>query len=523
MADRRRTTLISDAPLALRANGHDDSASLVAAGTIIPADSRATVLFQYERWQDEIWDYLDTVGEFGYAHWWLAQAISRVRLVAAERVKGESEPRILDDGPAADLMAEISNPSNNEAFGLHIPLVGKCYLVGRREPLIGMSWSVKSGDEVRPARGSFTRSISTFFGGTKQSLSTGKFEIQVMPGRWEIIDGYVAEIRHPHPRYGWLSISQSKAAIPILREISLYDKHIIATLVSRISMNGVILLPEEITFPANPQFKDAPDPFIAELIDIMSKNIKNPGTASAAMPVPLRVNGAFLDKIQHLTFFTPMDQYIIESRTKAIERLATTVNISKERITGLGEVNHWGAWEIKDDEISQHVVPPVELVCEALTQTYLRPMLAAAGEQLRNAAGDEIIAWYDAGELVQKPDLSENAEKAFLNGQLSPKSYLNALGFEESDLPTNTELINIILLRQALSPGADPQYLEELTGKAVELQNSPSALLDAKAQIDQQTQQQADQKAISPGSEGATKESPPQQKNNAPSGANARG
>jgi hypothetical protein len=482
---------------------------------IIPADPRANVLFQYERWQDEIWDYLDIVGEFGYAHWWLAQAISRVRLVAAVRVKGENEPKILQDGAAADLMAEISNPENNEAFGIHIPLVGKCYLVGRKEPLIGMQWSVKSGDEVRPRRGGSSRRFASLFGGGNQSrtVEMGQFEIQVMPGMWEPIEGMVAEIRHPHPRYGWLSVSQSKSAIPILREISLYDKHIIASLVSRIAMNGVLLFPEEMTFPVNPQFKDAPDPFIAEWMEIASRNIKNPGSASAALPYPMRVNGAFLDKIKHLTFFTPMDQYLIQQRAQAIERLATTVNISKERITGLGEVNHWGAWEIKDDEVSQHVVPPVELVCQALTKTYLRPMLVAAGEQLRTPEGDEIIAWYDAGELTQKPDLSENADKAFLNGTISPTAYMRYLGFEDSDMPTNSELIDIILLRQALSPGADPQYLKELTGKAVEIQAQGQEALPPGE--DQGTQ------AIEPGSEGATQEKPPNRDNTAPSDANA--
>jgi len=500
MTDRRRTQLATVSQLHAP---YDDDAALVAAGRIMPDDPRTNVLFQYERWQDEVWDYLDIVGEFGYAHWWLAQAISRVRLVAAVRVRGESEPMIIQEGPAADFMAEVSNPENNEAFGLHIPLVGKCYLVGQQEPLIGMQWSVKSGDEIRPARGGPARRVVSLFGGLNRgrTFRLGRWEIQIEPGHWEQIDGFVAEIRHPHPRFGWLSISQSKSAIPILREISLYDKHIIATLVSRIAMNGILLLPEELTFPVNPQFKDAADPWVAEMIEIMSRNIKNPGSASAAMPYPMRVNGAFLDKIKHLTFFTPMDQYIIENRRQAIERLATTVNISKERITGLGEVNHWGAWEIKDDEVSQHVVPPVELVCQALTKTYLRPMLAAAGEDLRDANGDEIIAWYDAGELTQKPDLSENAEKAFINGTISPKAYMRTLGFEESDMPSQDELVKLVLLRQALTPGADPAYLEELTGRAIELQAQGSELLSS--------EEDSGTREIEGGSESATEEEPP--------------
>ena len=94
MADRIRTALLDRHSMPPVLNGHDVDADLlspdkvlVASGRILDPSYASAYIFQYETWQDELWDYLDTIGEFGFAHWWLAQAISRVRLIAAVRYR----------------------------------------------------------------------------------------------------------------------------------------------------------------------------------------------------------------------------------------------------------------------------------------------------------------------------------------------------------------------------------------------------------------------------------------------------
>lgn len=473
MADRRR----SSAQLTLHRGGYvgtpkrptvnEEGEVLTSSARLIDPGYRNVNVFQYETWQDELWAYLDSIGEFGYAHWWLAQAISRVRIIAAEKIPGEYEPKPLQEGLAADIMSRISDSEIMEGFGMHIPLVGKAFLLMRDEPMIGRVPSVKSADEIRPVRTGIRKSLLKMMG---RDIPQGRFELQVEAGAWEPLDNaLVSEIKHNHPRYGWRSTSSSRSAIPILREISLLDKHIVATLVSRLAMNGLILFPEGMQFTVNPQYKDAADPLIATWVAIASQNIRNPGAASAALPFPMKVNEKFIDKIKHLPFASGIDPKIIDARRSAIDRLATSMNMSRERIAGMGQVNHWGSWEIKEDEIAMHIVPPVELVVKGLTKTYLHPLLIAAGEPLVSPSGNPIIAWYDTGELTVKPDLSVNAELAYRDGVLKQISYLRYLGFEEADLPTSEELAQIIMLRQALNPGAPPEYLEELTGQKVEI------------------------------------------------------
>jgi len=476
MADRIRTAVLERSAPPVILNGDTDLLSpekvLTAGARILDPTYAAAYIFQYETWQDELWDYLDTIGEFGFAHWWLAQAISRVRLIAAERVPGYAEPKPLETGPAADLMARISTTEIMEGFGLHIPLVGKCFLVGQTNPLFGEEWSVKSADEVKPTgKKTFDQMLTLMRRAGRsrsQAATRDTFEVQVAEGKWSPLENaLVSEIKHDHPRYGWKSISASKSAIPILREISLYDRHIIATLVSRLAMNGIILFPSEMTFPVKEQFKQAADPFIAEFIDHASKSIKNPGSASAALPFPLRVSSQFIDKIKHLPFASQLDPRIIAARKEAISRLATTINVSRERILGMGSVNHWGQWEIKDDEVNMHIVPPVELVVAGLTKTYLRPLLLADNQPLLSPDGNPIISWYDTGELTQQPDLSQNARAAYDDANLSREAYVRYLGFEPSDMPDDAELAKIILLKQALGAQFNPAHLEHLTGVTI--------------------------------------------------------
>lgn len=484
MADRIRTAVLDRQSVPVTAPADVDLLSpesvLTASGRLLDPTYAGAYIFQYETWQDELWDYLDTVGEFGFAHWWLAQAISRVRLIAAERIPGISEPKPLQTGPAADHMAKISTPEIMEAFGLHIPLVGKCFLVGQVNPFSGEEWSVRSADEIKPTGNkTFDQMLTLVRRATSrtraQAPTRDRFEMQVAEGKWlPLEDALVSEIKHDHPRYGWKSISASKSAIPILREISLYDRHIIATLVSRLAMNGIIVFPSEMTFPVKEQFKEAADPFIAEWVEHASKSIKNPGTAGAALPFPLRVSERFVDKIKHLPFASNLDPRIIAARKEAISRLATTINISRERILGMGSVNHWGQWEIKDDEVNMHIVPPVELVVAALTKTYLRPLLIADGQPLVGPDGGPIIAWYDTGELTAQPDKSQNARAAYDDATISREAYVRYLGFEPDDMPDKKELAEIILLKQALGAQFNPAYLEQLTGVTItEQEQSP--------------------------------------------------
>lgn len=435
---------------------------------------------QNESWQEESWDYYESLGEFNYGVEWFAEALSRVRLTAAVMSPGGDEPEPITEGPAADLVSKFLGGTDGQAqalrsLGVHLSVPGDAYLVGRQvtddemasgvlldaEPdEDGRVWTIQPVNTIRRSRRIYS-AVRSALGQRDRG-----WEIQVNEARWIQLppETLVSRVWDRNERVPWRAMSPAKAALPIMREIDMYNRQIIAVLLSRIALNGMLLIPDEIMLPVNPAYEDAADPFMAELIDIMRAAIKNPGAPASAAPLPLRIPAELIDKVKHLTFATPLDNKIFESRGAAIRRLATTLNLPAEVVTGMGDVNHWSAWQLTEDAIKIHISPKAEIVTRCLTLGFLHPMLRAAGEKTRMPDGSRIIMWYDTSELTQRPDRSNPAVELRKLRIISDEATRRENGFNEADAPTEAELEQMILNDIVGNAQLTVQVLKELTG-----------------------------------------------------------
>lgn len=448
MPDRRRT------PITTRPR--EDP--LVASARVIQATrGPRDTLFQYDSWQKEAWSYFDSLGEFEYGVTWLSNALSRVRLTAAELVPGGDEPEPLDDGPAADLVEQLGGGITGhaaimKAFGVHLSVPGEAWLVAEKArpdtPIADADWSVKSTDEIR------------------RDQQTGGFEVQVDDNRWRRLGDESLPVRvwEPHPRWSWKANSAARAAIPIMRRIDLLDRRIIAMLVSRLAMNGFILIPQEGSITTPEVYQDQPDPFVAMLIDIAGRNIREPGSASAGIPIPIRFASEYIDKWKHLTFGDPIDEQLLNERDKEIRRLATALNMPAEVLLGMGDVNHWGAWQLEESGIKLHISPVAETIVAGLTVGYLHPLLKAAGEELTGPNGGRLIVWYDTSELTARPDKSAQAQAAYDRIEISGAAFRRESGLDEADAPSRDEVREQVLKKLVLMPATALQALAQLVG-----------------------------------------------------------
>src|SRR5690606_39605700 len=71
--------------------------------------------YQYETWQEEAWDHYASLGEFNYGVEWFGEACSRVRLKAAVVTPHSDEPEIVNNGPAADLVAGLVGGTDGQS------------------------------------------------------------------------------------------------------------------------------------------------------------------------------------------------------------------------------------------------------------------------------------------------------------------------------------------------------------------------------------------------------------------------
>lgn len=483
MADRRRDQLALLRPHSVVPNGDAVNGALTSAAQLLTSSTlEPSRYLQNHQWQAEAWDFYESLGEFNYGVEWFGEALSRVRLLAAQVTPGGDEPEILESGPAVDLVSSLCGGTDGQSqllrsLGVQLSVPGEAYFVGRdisevdeftgvlldAEPdEYGRVWTVQPTETMRQSR----RTFRDLLGRQRRG-----WDMRVDETRWVKLpaEGLVTRVWDRHERFPWRAISPARAALSIMREVDMYNRQVMATLVSRVAMNGMLLLPDEISFPVNPGYEEAVDPFFAELIDIMRAAIKNPGAPSSAAPMPLRIPAEYIDKVKHLIFATPLDQKLFEAREQALRRLATTLNLPAEIITGMGDVNHWSSWQLSEDAIKMHISPKVEIITRCLTIGYLHPMLRALGENIRTKDGGRIIFWYDTSELTQRPDRSESARELYRLKVITAEATRRENGFDEADAPTDDELEKMILTELAVNPQTAAPALKELTGLELDM------------------------------------------------------
>lgn len=410
-----------------------------------------------QAWQEEAWGFYDTCGEANYGVAWLANMMSQVRLRAGKLIPGADEPEILDNGLAAEIVATMAGGVGGQShlmrsLATQLQIPGDSYLVGEEVGEEGGGtevWTVRSVEEVRVQNGRYQTVADRIPSIEWRDLPAGSVPVRI----WR-----------PHARYHSLADSPMRSALPILRELELVNRHITAQYLSRLASAGVVIFPDEVTFPVREEFEDADDPFVAEWIEVAAEAIRTPGTAAAVVPIPIRVPAEYVDKVKFLDFTLQLDEKIIEKRDAAINRLATKLDIPTEVLTGMGKVNHWTAWQLDEGALKTHIAPLVEIICYSLTTGYLQPRLKASGQD----DWASYVYWYDLSELAIRPDNSANAKDAYDRLEISGEAYRRENGFDESDKPSMDELAELglkAILRN--TPGSAPSALDALVGRKV--------------------------------------------------------
>lgn len=434
-----------------------DADALTAAAVPVH-QPRTELLRTTDSWQEEVWQYHDTLGEFRYATDWEAKRLSRVRLYAAKLQPGADAPLRADAGTAVDLMTTFGGGPAGQAqildgLATQLTVPGEGYLIV--ETVQGVErWSVRSIDEVRAGRGRYEviDENSATSGYNWRPLAADS-----MPP---------IRVWRPNKRYHHLADSPARAARSTMRELELVNRHIAAQYLSRLASAGVWLVPDEVVFPVREEFADAADPFMAEWIEIAAEAIRTPGTAAATVPIPIKVPAEYVDKIKHLDFTLKIDEKIIDKRESAIKRLASQLNVPPEVLLGMGDLNHWNAWISDETSLKVDVAPDAELICQAITTGYLQPRLKASGVE----DWASWVVWYDMSELTLRPDRSDDAIQLYDRLEINGAALRRETGFDESDKPGDDELkeqaLKVII--KTLPSGAG-SALSTLIGERVDI------------------------------------------------------
>lgn len=442
-----------------------EARSLIAAAPSVPigpaldpsAWKGGTQIGNTEGWQQEAWTFFNCVSELRYVSSWLQNALSRCTLVASDIDPKTGQPTgTTEDAEVQQTVADIAGGPAGQAkllgqLATFLTVPGEGYVAiilrdGAEE------WHVLSTTEVHKD-------------------STGVVKIDLPDGeKHEINDDTdtIARVYRPHPQNAQMADSPVRASLPTLREIVRLGQWVEATAKSRLTGNGIFVIPQEISLPKSqaptgadqkpdpdapglPPIQPSEDEFpevgsldgvrfdqsagpsdvMQALIDAGSVAMENPDTAAATIPVVMQGPGDWLDKMQHITFSTQFTEVVIKLREAATKRLAIGLDVPSEILLGMGDSNHWSAWQIEESAIKLHVEPLLTLVCDAITEYILRPLL-----ELKNHPNPEgVMVWYSTTELVMRPDKSNDARSAFESGVVSAKTYREEIGYGDEHAP----------------------------------------------------------------------------------------
>ncbi|UQS95155.1 portal protein [Pseudanabaena phage Pam4] len=413
-------------------------------------------------WQVELWNLLDEVGELDFYRMWVANALSRVTL-HIERDTPDGTERV-KNGLAVEAIqglfrGEAGQPEMMAAFGSLLSIPGEAWLVGLLNPPAGPDapdqWRVLSRDEVKK-QGS--RWIIDRGDGVMEGYESGDNGAEP--------EAYVLRVWQPHPRKWVDATSSARAAIPILRELVGLTKHVAASVDSRLAGAGLLLVPSEMTFASptpgeDPTDPDA-DPFLADLIDTMATAIRDRDSAEAKVPLVVKAPGALLQHVKHITFATPFDERTRELREEALRRLANSLNVPAEVLTGMAAVNHWTGWLLDENAIKMHIEPLVAVVTSALTTRWLWPILQGQADSLTaEQASYRVVG--DTSALRQRPNRTAEAMALHTGLTITDAALARETGFDGDDL---------------LDPASD-EYRRRVLQRLVQVSNDPAVIAAA--------------------------------------------
>lgn len=377
---------------------------------------------------------------------WLANALSRVNLVAAKPPESQGdEPTAIDIKKDAgltrqvELVAQIAGGVAGQgqlmagaARQLTVPGVGYIHAPSTAKDEYG-TWSVLSNEEARKSQGG-------------DGIEVANAET----GEWQLVADadLLIKVWRSHPRRRHLPDSAIHALLPVLNEIKFLTQRIAADARSRLAGNGLLLMPEEAEFPPGQgqptEMPDGADEFTETFIAVTQIPIGDQSSPAATTPLVARMPGEFIKDVQHIKFYSEFDVNLDPLRQSAIKRLAFGLDAPAEALLGFSDMNHWNGWLVSEQAITMQIEPLAETICHALTMFYLRPALEGEGLD-----PDSAIVWYDTSDLSSRPDHSEAAKWAHGELLISDAAVLRYVGLEPDDAPTPEEYKKRVLLQVA--------------------------------------------------------------------------
>jgi hypothetical protein len=458
--------LPDDDPGRRRAAAYNEPRAIAAAATVLDLRSRnvQASISRSQAWQEAAWGYYDQVGELKYAFNMISQIVSRALIFAAViedssevpveahaflskiatgegAVAGESQTSQaihIADEALRDLTAG-SQAELLRLFALNLSIPGECYLVNDSG-----KWIVASISELTP--GDPPRLRHTNNANASAGTSNG--------GKALPKDAYVARIWRSHPRWSGEADSSMLGVLDQVEKVVLFDQ--VARTISRSRLGaGLIFIPAGLT-PVNGKSLDE------AIVEVTTQPVEDESLASTVTPLLLTGPPELGEKIKRIDLARTIDEEMTALAESSMDRILAGLDIPKNIVSGMSETRYSNALVIDDSLYKAHIEPLILMICDSLTQAYLRPALRKKG--VPEAIIEKLVVWYNPAAIVTRPDRSQAANEGHERYLISGEAWRRARGFSDLDAPDDEEILRRLALERAtISPEMAAALVEALS------------------------------------------------------------
>lgn len=412
-------------------------------------------------WEVEATQFYDIVPELRYGISWIAQSASRARLIVAKEPEhpGADPIPVDEDHIASAPLYELAPTLPEQATFIEslvtlLKLVGRWRLIGFDCPLTGRRrWCVLSEREYTE----IGSDVSFRHPDTCEEIRLPRSSVWSIP-MWKA-----------HPVWSHLPDSPVRSLIDTLHELTDLSGHVQTAARSRLAGAGMLLMPSSLkpVAPGQSTGVNPPkgDPAMRALMRTAQASLRNPQDVSRHLPVIFQGQQDALNAVRHLNLNTPFDERVDELRRSAVRRIAIGLDIPPEVIVGMGELNHWTAYQVSADAQKINIAPTLQFVCQQLTRKYLRPALKALGVPDYH----QYMVWYDDTAMALSPNRAPEAMEAYNIGLINGDAARSVLGFGPADKPAPGEIPPAVRLKNS-SIGTGQEGEARATGEQSQVQ-----------------------------------------------------
>ena len=441
--------------------------TVTASATRLEADPRGRFTVRRRAgWQDDVFAYVHSSPELGFASRYVRNAFEKISVHAAVRLAPDEDPVPIDTAGAGFTAVEVEQAQAEVArlrsatggqgpilgkLGGQLFLVGDCWLIGRPAtaprptspvdagrpedvagPQNAETWDVLSISELVDDSGHLAEKRSA--DGRPARLPAGTVAVRVHQPDLEFSDDADSSVR---------------AVLDDIEGLAILNRREQASDKSAMANSDVWFIAKELSEVTQPG-QDPVATIGEQLMGHALAPITDPASASAVAPFIIEGPKEYAEGVKRIESQRSPDPSISERYERRAKRVATGLDLPVEVITGIADLNHWSAWQVKRETFDAHLKPKVVMVVDALTVGLLRLALQvpsnAGGPGWTRERAERVCVWFDESELVSGPDEGEVADQAFPLGVLSEEAYRQRKGIRDTEIPTEQELLR----RQAL-------------------------------------------------------------------------